>query len=185
MKFLSLILAGLSSAQLFMIDNANASKSADFLDYQTKSLQGDALNLNQFKGKVILFVNTASYCGFTRQYEGLENIYKQYKDKGLVVLGFPSNDFGEQEPKANHEIADFCRRTYSVDFPMVEKTSVSGNNANLIYKKLGKLTGKTPKWNFHKYLLNRSGTTAYSYESSIEPTDPKFVDQIEKLLSEK
>uniref|UniRef100_B1XSB3 Glutathione peroxidase n=1 Tax=Polynucleobacter necessarius subsp. necessarius (strain STIR1) TaxID=452638 RepID=B1XSB3_POLNS len=105
-------------------------------------------NLCQYQGKVILVVNTASFCGFTSQYEGLEKIYTKYKDQGFVVLGFPSNDFGQQEPGSNKDIADFCKNTYEVKFPMFAKSMVSGNNPNPLFKMLIAKTGTTPKWNF-------------------------------------
>lgn len=125
----------------------------NFLRLQDEAPQ----NLCQYQGKVILVVNTASYCGFTSQYDGLEKLYAKYKDRGLVVLGFPSNDFGQQEPGSNKEIAEFCKNTYDVKFPMFAKTSVSGANPNPLFKMLIAKTGTTPKWNFYKYLIDRNG----------------------------
>lgn len=139
----------------------------------------------QYKGKVILVVNTASQCGYTPQYEGLEKLYKRYKDKGLVVLGFPSNDFGGQEPGSKKEIAKFCEANYGVTFPMFDKTSVARGNVNPFYAKLAKATGTAPGWNFHKYLVDRSGTKAASYATKVEPSDPKLVKEIERLLAQK
>jgi glutathione peroxidase len=142
-------------------------------------------NLCQFQGKVILVVNTASFCGFTSQYEGLEKIYAKYKDQGFVILGFPSNDFGQQEPGSNKEIADFCKNTYDVKFPMFAKSSVSGSNPNPLFKMLIAKTGTTPKWNFYKYLIDRNGNVVDSYGSMTKPTSSTITTEIEKLLGEK
>jgi glutathione peroxidase len=139
----------------------------------------------QYKGKVILVVNTASQCGYTPQYEGLEKLYKRYKDKGLVILGFPSNDFGGQEPGSNKEIAKFCEANYGVSFPMFTKTSVAKGAVNPFYAKLIKTTGTPPAWNFHKYLVDRNGAKAWSYDTATEPSDRKLVKEIERLLAEK
>ncbi|TMH31373.1 MAG: hypothetical protein E6H66_16235, partial [Betaproteobacteria bacterium] len=118
---------------------------------------GKAESLCQYQGKVLLIVNTASYCGYTHQYEGLEALYHKYKDRGLVVLGFPTNDFGEQEPGTNQEIAEFCRLTYGVEFPMFEKSSIKSIKANPLFGELISRTGQAPQWNFHKYLVDRDG----------------------------
>jgi glutathione peroxidase len=142
-------------------------------------------NLCQYQGKVILVVNTASFCGFTSQYEGLEKLHAKYKDRGLVVLGFPSNDFGQQEPGSNKEIADFCKNTYDVKFPMFAKTSVSGSNPNPLFKMLIAKTGTTPKWNFYKYLIDRNGNVIDAYGSMTKPTNASITGEIEKLLEEK
>ena len=139
-------------------------------------------NLCQFAGKVILVVNTASRCGFTGQYEGLEALYAKYQSKGLVVLGFPSNDFGQQEPGTDKEIADFCFNTYAVKFPMFSKTVVSGPGRNPFYKQLVDATGTSPKWNFYKYLIDRNGKVVDSYGSMTSPTSSSLVGDIEKLL---
>ena len=128
-------------------------------------------------------VNTASYCGFTSQYEGLEALHAKYASKGLVVLGFPSNDFGQQEPGDNKQIADFCFNTYAVKFPMFAKTSVVGAQVNPLYSALAKATGKAPKWNFHKYLIDTKGQPVASYVSSTKPSDPALVDAIERALN--
>jgi glutathione peroxidase len=155
--------------------------SHTFLRLQDEAPQ----NLCQYQGKVILVVNTASFCGFTSQYEGLEKIYAKYKDRGFVVLGFPSNDFGQQEPGSNKEIADFCKNTYDVKFPMFAKSIVSGNNPNPLFKMLIAKTGTTPKWNFYKYLINRNGEVVDSFNSMTKPTSPNVTNEIEKLLEEK
>ena len=146
---------------------------------------GKAQSLCDFRGNVLVIVNTASYCGYTKQYEGLEALYRKYKDRGLVVIGFPSNDFGSQEPGSNKEIAEFCRTTYGVEFPMFEKTSVARLETQPLYASLVKATGEAPKWNFHKYLVDRAGTRIVSYASAVEPTQREFVASIERLLAEK
>jgi len=143
-------------------------------------------NLCQYSGKVVVVVNTASYCGFTSQYKGLESLYARYKDKGLVVLGFPSNDFGSQEPGSAKEIAAFCESTFGVKFPMFTKTRVANNGAgdvNPLYVDLRQKTGSSPRWNFHKYVIARDGATVQSFGSTVDPEDRKFVDNIEKLLA--
>ena len=166
---------------------ANAASSCSPLLSQTfLRLQDEApQSLCQYQGKVILVVNTASFCGFTSQYEGLEKIYAKYKDQGFVVLGFPSNDFGQQEPGSNKEIADFCKNTYDVKFPMFAKSSVTGSNANPLFKMLIAKTGTTPKWNFYKYLIDRNGNVVDSYGSMTKPTSGSITSEIEKLLGEK
>ena len=146
---------------------------------------GKRQSLCDFRGKVLVIVNTASYCGYTKQYEGLEALYRKYKDRGLVVIGFPSNDFGSQEPGSNKEIAEFCRTTYGVEFPMFEKTSVARLETQPLYASLVNATGEAPKWNFHKYVVDRAGTKIVSYSSAVEPTQRDFVASIERLLAEK
>jgi glutathione peroxidase len=140
-------------------------------------------DLCQYKGKVVLIVNTASYCGFTSQYEGLEKIYSKYASKGFVVIGFPSNDFGQQEPGSNKEIADFCKNTYDVKFPMMSKTVVSGSKANPLFKMLIEKTSTSPKWNFYKYLIDREGNVINSYSSMVKPDSKSITSEIEKLLA--
>ena len=142
-------------------------------------------DLCQYAGRVTLVVNTASYCGFTTQYEGLEALYAKYQSKGLVVLGFPSNDFGKQEPGSSKEIADFCYNTYGVKFPMFSKTSVTGAAANPLHAALIKATGKAPEWNFHKYLIDRNGRVLKSYASQVTPDDKALVADIEKALAQR
>ncbi|MDD2742545.1 MAG: glutathione peroxidase [Rhodocyclaceae bacterium] len=140
-------------------------------------------SLCQYQGKVILVVNTASYCGFTSQYDGLEKLYARLKSKGLVVVGFPSNDFGEQEPGGSKEIADFCRMTYGVDFPMMAKTTVKGKNANPFYAQLRATTDSPPRWNFHKYLINRDATKVAAFGSMTAPDDRELLKKIDEYLN--
>ncbi len=155
------------------------------LNHTYQRLQGgQTQSLCDYRGKVVLVVNTASYCGYTYQYEGLEALYRKYKDRGLVVVGFPSNDFGGQEPGTNKEIAEFCRSTYGVEFPMFEKSSVKGVATNPIYDELAARTGDRPKWNFHKFLIDRRGDKVLSYKSDVEPGSPAFVRQLEQWLAE-
>jgi glutathione peroxidase len=144
---------------------------------------GPPQSLCQYQGKVVLVVNTASKCGYTYQYEGLEALYRKYQDRGLVVLGFPSDDFGGQEPGSNKEIAEFCRTIYGVQFPMFEKQSVVRSAANPLYAELAAKTGRKPQWNFHKYLIDRTGTRIESFGSSVEPGDRDLVSRIERMLS--
>jgi glutathione peroxidase len=137
--------------------------------------------LCQYSGKVLLVVNTASFCGFTGQYKGLEALYAKYRSKGLVVLGFPSNDFS-QETGSNKEIADFCENTFGVNFPMFTKSSVSGKTANPLFKQLAEWTDSAPRWNFHKYLISRDGQEVSSFGSSVDPGHPAFLKDLEKKL---
>ena len=139
-------------------------------------------SLCQYAGKVLLVVNTASYCGFTPQYQGLEALHARYKDRGLVVLGFPSNDF-LQEKGSNKEIAEFCENTFGVKFPMFAASSVRGGGANALFKDLSAATGASPRWNFNKYLVGRDGKPVAHYGSTTAPDDKAFVAQIEALLA--
>jgi glutathione peroxidase len=137
--------------------------------------------LCQYTGKVVLVVNTASFCSFTPQYKGLEALDSKYRARGFVVLGFPSNDFA-QESGSNQEIAAFCENTFGVKFPMFAKSSVRGADANPLFKQLAQLSGTTPKWNFYKYLIGRDGTVIDAYSSLTSPDDRRFVREVEKQL---
>ncbi len=139
-------------------------------------------SLCQYSGKVLLVVNTASFCGFTSQYKGLEALYSQYKDRGLVVLGFPSNDFS-QEPGSAQEIAELCTNTFGVKFPMFAKSHVRGDQANPLFAELTRLSGTSPKWNFYKYLVARDGKTVTARNSLTSPQDPAFIQELEKQLA--
>lgn len=148
-----------------------------------KRLQDEApQDLCQYAGKVVLVVNTASYCGYTKQYEGLEKLYSKYSPRGLVVLGFPSNDF-KQEAASAKEIADLCYNTYGVKFPMFASTVVTGANANPLHAALAKQTGQEPKWNFAKYLIGRDGKVIEHFPSKVTPEDPALVSKVEKALA--
>lgn len=140
--------------------------------------------LCQYAGQVVVVVNTASFCGFTSQYKGLEALYAQYKARGLVVLGFPSNDFS-QEPDSNAKIADFCESTFGVKFPMFVKTTVRGPDASPLFKQLAELSGTTPKWNFYKYVISRDGQLVKGFSSMTGPQDKSFLREIEKQLAAK
>lgn len=143
------------------------------------------VNLCDNAGKVVLVVNTASFCGFTEQYKSLEALYARYRSRGLVVLGFPSNDFGQQEPGSGAEIAAFCENTFGVRFPMFAKSNVApgaGRSVNPVFAALAQRSGQVPSWNFHKYLISRSGDVVISHASATDPKDPKFVRDLEKLL---
>ena len=135
-----------------------------------------------YAGKLALIVNTASKCAYTNQYDGLEKLYERYKDSGLVILGFPSNDFGAQEPGTEKEIQNFCRLTYSVNFPMFAKTSVLEQNADPVYQELAQASGRYPAWNFHKYLVGRNGELIADFPSHVDPFDPGLVNLIESNL---
>ena len=139
-------------------------------------------SLCQYSGKVVVVVNTASFCGFTPQYQGLEALHAKYQQRGLVVLGFPSNDFS-QETGSNKEIADFCENTFGVKFPMFTKTSVSGKDASPLFKQLTAKTGVAPSWNFYKYVIARDGLSAVSFDSKADPSSGKLLQEIEKQLA--
>lgn len=177
-------------------------------DFKAKTIDGDEITFEQYKGKVLLIVNTASKCGFTPQYEGLEEIYKKYKSQGLEILGFPSNQFAEQEPGENSEVKNFCSLNYGVTFPLFEKTDVRGDNAHPLFKYLSEsvpfkgfdlnhpigqpltdileknfpdiLEGNSVKWNFTKFLVDRNGNVVDRFEPTSEPKD--IIVHIEKLL---
>ena len=151
-----------------------------------KRLQDDVpQDLCQYAGKVILVVNTASYCGFAYQYEGLEKLYANQSPQGLVVLGFPSNDFGAQEPGDSKQIADFCFNTYGVKFPMFEKSSVKGPDANALFMELIKAADREPKWNFYKYLIDRKGRVIESYSSLTNPDNKQLQADIQRALAQR
>ncbi|MES9944385.1 MAG: glutathione peroxidase [Candidatus Thiodiazotropha sp.] len=153
-------------------------------DYSKRQLNSDQIDnlCEAHQGKVMLVVNTASRCAFTDQYEGLEKLYSRYRERGLVVIGFPSNDFGNQEPGSEGSIKKFCRLTYGVQFPMYAKSRVTGDNADPFYRALAEAAGTPPRWNFHKYLIDRDGRLAGSYNSSVAPENDKLIKAIEGLL---
>ncbi|WP_238701093.1 glutathione peroxidase [Mariprofundus erugo] len=138
----------------------------------------------RYAGKVLLIVNTASRCMFTPQYEGLESLYEQYREEGLVVLGFPSNDFGNQEPGSEAEVKQFCSLTYEVKFPMFSKTTVIGNSASPLYRELAAAAGEAPGWNFHKYLIGRDGRLIDSFASNIKPQSEQLQSAIRQALAQ-
>ena len=184
----------LCAMSMFSLDHAhaqgavtsNSAACAPLLKHTFDRLQDEKpQSLCQYAGKVVLVVNTASYCGFTSQYQGLEALHARYQARGLVVLGFPSNDFGRQEPGNNKAIADFCENTFSVKFPMFAKSAVVGRDANPLFKQLAARSGQAPQWNFHKYLIDRSGRTVVSHASAVTPDDPTLLRDLEKLIGSK
>mgnify|MGYP001059418356 CR=1 FL=1 len=169
-----------------MSQTASAADCPAALSFEKRRLAGDeTVNLCEaYRGKVLLVVNTASKCAFTGQYEGLEELYDTYKAQGLEVLGFPSNDFGNQEPGTEEQIKDFCRLTYSVQFPMFEKTSVKRGKADPMFEVLAQESGGTyPKWNFYKYLIGRDGKVVRAYSSMTAPKSGKLVKALEAELA--
>ncbi len=151
-------------------------------NHKITTLQGDTLNLCDYQDKPILVVNTASKCGFTPQFEALEGLYKKYKANGLLVIGFPSNDF-RQDPGDNKAIGDFCKMTYGVQFPMATKSSVAGPNANALYKQLAAKTGTAPQWNFYKYVIAPGGKEVTAFESTVKPDSADLVAKFKPYLS--
>jgi glutathione peroxidase len=181
-KFLAAVLGLLLSTGVHAATQANCKT---VLGYNfPELLSGRPQSLCDLAGKVVLVVNTASQCGYTPQYEGLEALYRRYRQRGLVVIGFPSNDFGAQEPGSNKEVAEFCRLNYGVSFPMFEKSAVSGPRANPFYAALAQRAGAAPGWNFHKYLIDRGAKRVMSFDSAVAPDDPRFTREIETLLAE-
>ncbi len=186
LRLVSLMLGGLLMFGLTSAKAADAQEGSAY-DYSFTTLIGEnPLPLSQFKGKVILIVNTASHCGFTKQYSGLQKLYDDYKDKGLVILGVPANDFGGQEPGSSDEIAQFCKLNYGVTFPMASKQVVSGDEAHPFYlwarKTLG--FGTAPKWNFHKYLVSRDGSLIDYFNSTTSPDSDRLIKAIDTALEQ-
>ena len=167
-----------------LLPAAASAACAPALDFEMRRLAGDeTVRLcDAYQGKVILAVNTASKCGFTGQYESLEALYREYGERGLVVLGFPSNDFANQEPGSEKEIRDFCRLTYSVEFPMFEKVQVKKGAAAPFFEYLAAETGVYPEWNFYKYLIDRDGKVVEVFPSRTGPESEKMIQAIERLL---
>lgn len=163
-----------------------AAQGEPVIDHQVQTLQGETISLSRYRGSVLLVVNTASECGYTPQYAGLEKVYEKYKDRGLVIVGFPSNDFGQQEPGSAQEIATFCQKNYGVTFPMMAKVHAKGPEIAPVYKTL---TQDTPegikgevKWNFTKFLVDKDGKVVARFESKVTPESPEVTGAIEKLL---
>jgi glutathione peroxidase len=148
-------------------------------------IDGETRSLEEYKGSVLMLVNVASKCGYTKQYEQLEEIYRQYKDRGFVVIGFPANNFGAQEPGTNEEIAEFCSSTFDVTFPMAAKISVKGDDTHPLYKQLAEQelpVGGEPGWNFTKFLVARDGQVVERVDTKVSPDDPEVLASIEQLL---
>lgn len=157
------------------------------LDHTMKRIDGTEEKLEDYKGKVVMLVNVASKCGYTKQYAGLESLYKKYKDRGFVILGFPANNFGGQEPGSNKQIAEFCTERFGVSFPMFEKISVKGDDMHPLYKDitaLPKPVGEAPNWNFTKYLVDRDGNVVARFAPGDKPGSKKVTIKVQDLLGE-
>ncbi len=167
----------------FFKNSAMANYEKLFFDFKIESISGEVIDLNKYKNKVILLVNTASYCGFTKQYSDLQELWDKYNFKGLIVLGVPSNSFN-QEKKNNEEVKKFCEVNFNINFPMTTIIDVKGDNAHEIFKWAKKNYGKSaiPKWNFHKILINKEGKIEETFTSFTKPNSNKIINKIEKLL---
>lgn len=179
------ITAGVVTIAALLFQPVMANECPSVLKFMKRKLNSqETVNLcDEYAGKAVLVVNTASYCGFTPQFEGLEALYSEYKDDDFVVLGFPSHDFN-QEAKDEGKTAELCELTYGVKFPMFEPTSVRGDDADPMYRMLKAATGKSPSWNFNKYLIDKTGTKITHYPSSTKPTDASFVADVEALIND-
>ncbi len=165
----------------------DASVSKDVLGYEMETIDGETKNLSDYRGKVVMMVNVASECGLTPQYEGLEALYRKHKKDGLVIIGFPANNFNGQEPGTNAEIAQFCSTKYDVTFPMMAKISVKGKDAHPLYKQLAAQpapVGGEPEWNFDKFLVNRKGEVVARFKPRTTPEDPELIKKVQELLDE-
>tara|TARA_B110001452_G_scaffold266257_1_gene272650 strand:+ start:1796 stop:2308 length:513 start_codon:yes stop_codon:yes gene_type:complete len=170
---------------MFSFFNPGNSKDKKvFFDFNIRDINEEVLDLSQYKNKTILLVNVASNCGFTKQYSDLQNLYEKYNNKGLVVLGIPSNQFGGQEPGNNNEIKDFCETNFNITFPLTSKFDVKGDNAHPIYMWAKKNYGSStiPKWNFHKILINKNGKIEETYSSFTNPMSNKIIKKLEEIL---
>ena len=179
----NLLIIGVTIIMFFFKSSSHADYEKIFYDFKINSISGDIIDLNDFKGKPVLVVNTASYCGFTKQYDDMQELWERYKDKGLIVLGIPSNSFN-QEKKVNSEVKKFCEVNFNINFPLTEITDVKGDNAHEIYKWAKENYGKSavPKWNFYKILINKDGIIEDTYASLTNPTSKKITKKIESLL---
>ena len=168
---------------IFVLGFNNISSSKDFYTISFNSIEGDKIFLSNYINKVILVVNTASFCGFTGQFKGIQNIWRKYKSDGLIVIGVPSNDFG-QEAKTNLEVKNLCSMNFDVDFIMTETSKIRGKNAHPLFKYLTSSLGlrSTPKWNFYKYIINKNGTPVTYFSSMTSPESPKLIIAIEAAL---
>ena len=177
------ILISLTIIMFFFKNSAMANYEKIFFDFKIESITGELINFNDYKDKVILVVNTASYCGFTKQYEELQELWDTYKSKGLIVLGIPSNSFN-QEKTNNLEIKKFCEVNFNINFPLSTITEVKGKNAHDLFKWAEKNYGKSavPKWNFHKILINKDGKIEDTFVSFTKPMSKKIVQKIEEIL---
>ncbi len=179
----NLLIFGLTILMIFFRSTSHAEYQKIFYDFKINSITGDVIDLNDFKGKPVLIVNTASYCGFTKQYNDMQNLWEKYKDKGLIVLGIPSNSFN-QEKTNNDDVKEFCEVNFNINFPLTEITNVKGDKAHEIYKWAKNNYGKSavPKWNFYKILINNEGKIEDTFASFTNPTSKKITKKIENLL---
>ena len=184
MYFKNYLLIVTSLIMLSFFEKVEAKYEKLFFDLNIKGLNNETINLSEFKGKAVLLVNVASKCGFTKQYTGLQTLYDKYKDKGLLVIGVPSNQFGGQEPGSNKEIKDFCETNFNITFPITDRVDVKGKNAHILYKWAKENHGNStvPKWNFHKILINKEGKIYDTFNSFITPLSDKITKQIEQVL---
>ena len=166
------------------LNSGNANYEKKFFDFEIKDINNDKLDLSIYKNKTVLLVNVASNCGFTKQYSDLQELYDRYKDRGFLVLGVPSNQFGGQEPGTNSEIKDFCETNFNITFPMTSKYEVKGKNAHPIFIWAKENFGKSavPKWNFHKILINKNGKIENTFSSFTKPMSDKIISNIEEIL---
>ncbi len=180
----NLITIGITIIMFFFKSSAHANYEKIFYDFKINSISGDVINFNDFKGKPVLVINTASYCGFTKQYDDMQELWSRYQNKGLIVLGVPSNSFN-QEKKNNSDVKEFCEVNFNISFPLTEITDVRGENAHEIYKWAKANYGKSavPKWNFYKILINKEGKIEDTYASLTSPTSNKIIKKIESLLN--
>ncbi len=179
------IIIGIILLLFIFMSETFAKYEKTFFDLNIKSIDGKLIELSEYQNKVILLVNVASNCGFTKQYSDLQKLWDKYKNNGLIVLGIPSNQFGGQEPGTNEEIKKFCEVNFNINFPMTDKVDVKGENAHEIYIWAKKNFGNSavPKWNFHKILINKNGKVHDTYSSLTNPNSKKIVNQIEKILN--
>ena len=179
----NLLIIGVAIFMFFFKSSSNANYDRVFYDFKINSISGELINLNDYRGKPVLIVNTASYCGFTKQYEDLQKLWDKYKSKGLIVLGIPSNSFNQEKNK-NSEIKKFCEINFNINFPMSTLTEVKGKNAHEIFKWARENHGKSavPKWNFHKILINKEGLVEDTFASMTKPMSKKLIKTIEDIL---
>ena len=179
-----LLIFGLTIIMFFFKNSSHAEYEKIFYDFKINDIKGDQIDLKDFKGKPVLIVNTASYCGFTKQYNDMQELWEKYRERGLIVLGVPSNSFN-QEKKNNSAVKEFCEVNFNINFPLTEITDVKGDNAHEIYKWAKANYGKSavPKWNFYKILINREGKVEDTYASLTSPTSKKITKKIESLLN--
>ena len=179
-----LLIFGLTIIMIFFKNSSHAEYEKIFYDFKINSITGKQMDLKAFKGKPVLIVNTASYCGFTKQYNDMQELWEKYRDRGLIVLGIPSNSFN-QEKTNNNDVKEFCEVNFNINFPLTEITDVKGDNAHEIYKWAKANYGKSaiPKWNFYKILINKEGKIEDTYASLTSPTSKKITKKIENLLN--